>query len=104
MIRADEGMPELTDDEIAEERRSDWEAHYDDTHPRRYETELTPLGQAMRRLCHTQLARIANKRAERAATQPHISRWNEMAEIAAATYDADPHGDLTWREEMELPY
>ena len=104
VIRCDENMPELTDAEIDEERRSDWEAYYDDTHPcRNAEIVLTPLGQAMRRLCATKLAVIAERRRTRAAQEEHLRRWNEMHEIAAATYDADAHGDLTWREEYGIP-
>lgn len=65
---------------------------------------LTPLGEALRNLCATKLAVIAERRRTRAATQEHISRWNEMHEIVAEVYDADPHGELSWRDEFEIPY
>ena len=69
-------------------------------------TTLTPLGQAMRRLCATKLAVIAERRRTRAATQEHISRWDEMQEIAAECHNSAPHGDLSWREMFadDLPY
>ena len=101
MIRCDENMPELTADEATKEReRMMWQEYYQPA-----AAEVTPLGCALRRLCATQLARIANKRAAR--SQPHINRWNEAQEIAAQVYDAtnsDPHGNLSWRDDVELPY
>ena len=65
---------------------------------------LTPLGEALRNLCATKLAVIAERRRTRAAQQEHLSRWSEMAEIAAEVYNSDPHDDLTWREEYGIPY
>ncbi len=70
-------------------------------------TAVTPLGQALRRLCATKLAVIAERRRARVATQDHLSHYNEAARFAADVYDAtnaDPHGDLSWRDEFELPY
>jgi hypothetical protein len=72
---------------------------------------LTPLGEALRRLCDDELALIAERRRTRAAVQEHVSEWDEMATIAAEVYaatsdDPDPHGDLSWREMFadDLPY
>lgn len=65
---------------------------------------LTPLGEALRNLCATKLAVIAERKRTRATQQEHLSRWNEAQEIAAEVYNSDPHGDLTWREEFEMPY
>ena len=65
---------------------------------------LTPLGEALRNLCATKLAVIAERRRTRAATQEHLSRWDEMQEIAAECHNSDPHGDLSWRDDMGLPY
>lgn len=72
-------------------------------------TAVTPLGQAMRRLCATKLAVIAERRRTRAATQEYLRHYNEAAQIAADVYDAtnaNPHGDLSWREMLadDLPY
>jgi hypothetical protein len=61
---------------------------------------VTPLGEALRQLCDDELARLADD-----DVPEHISRWNEIEEIAAAAWDADPHGDtITWRDEFEIPF
>jgi hypothetical protein len=65
---------------------------------------ITPLGEALRNLCVAKLAVIAERRRTRAAKQEHLSRWDEIHEIAAEVYNADPHDDLTWREEYGIPY
>ena len=65
---------------------------------------LTPLGEALRNLCATKLAVIAERRRTRAAQQEYLSNYNEAAQIAAEVYNSDPHGDLSWREEYGIPY
>ena len=52
---------------------------------------------------------VIAERATRAAAQEHLSRYDELAEIAAEVHaatndDPDPHGNLSWRNEWQLPY
>lgn len=70
---------------------------------------VAEFAERIRRVTAHGLACIADKRAARATAQRHISHCNEYAEIAAQVHaatndDPDPHGDLSWRDEMGLPY
>ena len=125
MIRADEHMPEPTDEEVAQRLAwQEWQWNYEEDRQRvtmltrtadiaderdnvtvllhncqlvtMDAADVAEFAERIRRVALEGLARIAERRATRAAQQRHLSRYNEYSVIAAEVYAAT--------SDYELPY